>query len=306
MIFKHISVLKKEAIAFLNINPNGLYVDATLGQGGHSLEIIKYLKNGFLYSFDQDLTACKQAYKNISPHFPINIIHSNFSYLKDKLAEKNVFQIDGILLDLGLSSCQIDNPQRGFSYLYDVPLDMRMNQQQKLTAKDIVNNYSFQKLKNIFWFYGEEPKASYIAKEIIKRRPLHTSYDVVAITDLFYRYHKGHSAKKIFQALRIEVNQELESLKKVLTQSLDLLKKHGRIVVISFHSLEDRIVKRFFKKNSIVDLPQKLPIVNFPCSPLKLITKKVFVPSQNEMQQNPRSISAKLRVAEKTFNILED
>ncbi|WP_349401862.1 16S rRNA (cytosine(1402)-N(4))-methyltransferase [Candidatus Phytoplasma solani] len=303
MDFKHISVLKKEVISFLNIKPNGVYVDATLGQGGHTLAIVKQLQNGFLYSFDQDLKACYNMKKQIQPHFPIEIIHSNFVNLKVELAKRGVFQLDGILFDLGLSSCQVDDPKRGFSYLQNVLLDMRFDTRKKTTAQDIVNLYSFDKLKNIFKTYGEEKKASLIAKEIIKRRPLKKSYDLIAITDMFYRYHKGHSAKKIFQALRIEVNQELEVLKKALMQSLDLLKKEGRIVVISFHSLEDRIVKHFFKKNSIWEIPKKLPIVklNYPATPLRIITKKALVPSEEEKKNNSRSISAKLRVAVKNI-----
>ncbi|AGL90714.1 16S rRNA (cytosine(1402)-N(4))-methyltransferase RsmH [Candidatus Phytoplasma australiense] len=303
MTLRHISVLKEEAISFLNINPNGVYVDATLGQGGHTLSILNHLQDGFLYSFDQDLKACSDIQKKLNPNWPIEIIHSNFSNLKLELAKRNVFQLDGILFDLGISSCQIDDPQRGFSYLHNAPLDMRFDNRQKLTAQEIVNFYSFEKLKNIFHIYGEEKKAALIAKQIIKNRPLKTSYDLVAITDMFYKYHKGHSAKKIFQALRIEVNQELEVLKQALSQSLELLKKDGSIVVISFHSLEDRIVKHFFKKNSVFEFPKKLPImsVDYPQPALRIITKKPCIPSEVEMKNNPRSISAKLRAAVKNI-----
>ncbi|MFB0638135.1 16S rRNA (cytosine(1402)-N(4))-methyltransferase RsmH [Candidatus Phytoplasma solani] len=304
MNFEHISVLKEEAISFLQLKSDGIYVDATLGQGGHSLAILNHLKDGFLYSFDQDFSACCNMQTRISSEMPIEIIHSNFVNLKEELAKRNVFQIDGILFDLGLSSEQIDDPQRGFSYLQNVSLDMRFDTTtQTTTAQDIVNDYSFEKLKKIFKLYGEEKKAALIAQEIINRRPLHMSHDLVAITDIFYRYHKGHSAKKIFQALRIEVNQELEVLQKVLSQSLNLLKKEGRMVVISFHSLEDRIVKHFFKKNSILEIPQKLPIKQFeyPLPPLSILTKRAILPSADEMKHNSRSISAKLRVAIKNF-----
>ncbi|PWV43681.1 16S rRNA (cytosine(1402)-N(4))-methyltransferase RsmH [Chrysanthemum yellows phytoplasma] len=297
--FNHISVLKQEAIDFLKIKPEGIYVDATLGQCGHTIEIANLLQQGFLYSFDQDVEACTNAKKILPPHLPIEIIHSNFSHLKTQLAQRNVFQLDGILFDLGLSSCQIDNPQRGFSYLHNTPLDMRMNVNQTITAQYILNNYSFVQLKNIFKVYGEVKNAVLVALEIIKQRPLCTSYDLVAITDRFCNRQKGHSAKKIFQALRIEVNQELESLKQALEQSLDLLKPNARIVVISFHSLEDRIVKHFFKKHSTFVLPKKLPIIIMPQTPLSIITKKAFLPSEEEMQNNSRSISAKLRVAVK-------
>jgi 16S rRNA (cytosine1402-N4)-methyltransferase len=299
--FNHISVLKQEAIYFLNIKPEGIYVDATLGQCGHTIEIANILQQGFLYSFDQDIEACKSAKKALPPHLPIEIIHSNFANLKDQLAQRNIFQLDGILFDLGLSSCQIDNLQRGFSYLHNAPLDMRMNTCQTITAQHILNTYSFSQLKDIFKFYGEVPNASLIASEIIKKRPLHTSYDLVSITDRFCNRQKGHSAKKIFQSLRIEVNQELESLKKALEQSLDLLKSDARIVVISFHSLEDRIVKHFFKKHSTFILPKKMPITIMPKTSLSIITKKAFLPSESEMKNNSRSISAKLRAAVKNF-----
>ncbi|NLK12490.1 MAG: 16S rRNA (cytosine(1402)-N(4))-methyltransferase RsmH [Candidatus Phytoplasma sp.] len=298
-MLKHVTVLKNETIEYLNINPKGIYVDATLGGGGHSEAILEKLTDGFLYAFDQDAFAIKKATERLSKYSNFKIIHSNFAYLKEKLNEENISQIDGIIFDLGLSSFQIDDADRGFSYLVDKPLDMRMNQNDRISAKEIVNTYTFEQLRDIFWIYGEEKNAVKIASEIIKRRPLETTFDLVRITDKFKGNQKGHSSKRVFQALRIEVNQELDVLKKALEQSLELLKPQGRMALISFHSLEDRMVKHFFKEHSQVDIPKGLPIIQLPKTALKVITRKAILPSEAELEENTRSRSAKLRVAEK-------
>lgn len=293
---KHITVLKEEAIQYLAIKPNGIYVDGTLGGAGHSKRILEELKDGFLYAFDQDQFAidyAKQVLKN-DQHY--EIIKSNFRYLKDELAKRQVTGIDGLLLDLGLSSFQIDDVSRGFTYLKDATLDMRMNQQQSLTAETIVNSYSLDELARIFYVYGEEKNAYKIARRIIDNRPLKTTMDLVRICDQVNYKDKGHSAKRVFQALRIAVNDELTVLEEVLKDAVDLLKPDGRLVVITFHSLEDRIVKHFFRDESEEDpILKKLPIPTQNQSKTEVITRKPIYPSEEEMLNNPRSKSAKLR-----------
>ncbi|MGE4319828.1 MAG: 16S rRNA (cytosine(1402)-N(4))-methyltransferase RsmH [Acholeplasmataceae bacterium] len=296
---EHFSVLKNEAISHLNIKEDGIYVDGTLGGAGHSSEILKKLKTGFLYAFDQDDYAIEFAKKRLGENNRYEIIKSNFMFLKEKLAEKNIHHIDGLLLDLGLSSFQIDDEKRGFTYLKDTTLDMRMNQSQTLTAEEVLNTYSKEALSKIFFLYGEEKNSFKIADEIIKNRPLKTTMDLVKITDRVNYKDKGHSAKRVFQALRIEVNHELEALETVLEDVVDLLNPEGRIVIITFHSLEDRIVKHFFKEQSIQEQPKGLPIMIDDQSKLKIITKKPIYPSDEELALNSRSKSAKLRVAQK-------
>ncbi len=296
---EHFSVLKNEAISHLNIKEDGIYVDGTLGGAGHSSEILKKLKTGFLYAFDQDDYAIEFAKKRLGENNRYEIIKSNFMFLKEKLAEKNIHHIDGLLLDLGLSSFQIDDEKRGFTYLKDTTLDMRMNQSQTLTAEEVLNTYSKEALAKIFFLYGEEKNSFKIADEIIKNRPLKTTMDLVKITDRVNYKDKGHSAKRVFQALRIEVNHELEALETVLEDVVDLLNPEGRIVIITFHSLEDRIVKHFFKEQSIQEQPKGLPIMIDDQSKLKIITKKPIYPSDEELALNSRSKSAKLRVAQK-------
>lgn len=297
---KHISVLKDESIKYLNIKPNGIYVDATLGGAGHSKEILKNLENGFLYAFDQDEFAINYAKEVLKDFDNFKLINSNFRYLKEELEKLGVSKIDGILFDLGLSSFQIDDRKRGFSYLDDFDLDMRMDQASSFSAKDIVNSYSLDNLIKIFKNYGEEKNAYLIAKKIIESRPINKTQELVKITDEVNYRVKGHSAKRVFQALRIEVNQELEALNEVLEQLIDLLNPGARIVIITFHSLEDRIVKHYFKDNSTVKIIKGLPVPVEPKAPLKLINNKPIIPSDLEMEINPRSRSAKLRVAEKT------
>ena len=296
---KHISVLLNESIDGLNIKPKGIYVDATLGGAGHSKEIIKRLEGGFLYAFDQDDFAINYATDILKEYNNYHLIKSNFRYLQSELNKLGVTKIDGILFDLGLSSFQIDDRKRGFSYLEDYNLDMRMDQDKNITAKDILNTYSLDELVKIFRDYGEEKNAYQIAKRIVDRRPLHKTSDLVSITDEVNYKVKGHSAKRVFQALRIEVNEELDVLKEALDQLIDLLNTGGRIVIITFHSLEDRIVKHFFKENSEVKIIKGLPIEVEDKPPLKLINRKPILPSKEEMESNSRSRSAKLRIAEK-------
>jgi len=305
---KHYSVLKKEAIDLLNIDSNGIYVDATLGYAGHSQEILRRLKRGFLFAFDQDLEAInysQQVLESIGQNF--KLIHSNFVDLKDELLKENVNKVDGIIFDLGLSSPQIDDAQRGFSFMQDAILDMRMNQSQNLDAKKVINNYELTKLTDIFFRYGEERFSKSIAKNICEQRKLQeitTTKELVAIISKSVPtkyFRENHPERRIFQAIRIEVNQELETLEKVLPDAINMLNKGGRICVITFHSLEDRIVKQIFNKYSELDpLVKGLKDIPEDYQPmLKLINKKPLLPSNEELAENSRSKSAKLRVVER-------
>lgn len=296
---KHVSVLLNEAIESLDVKPDGVYVDGTLGGAGHSKAILSHLKKGFLYAFDQDEYAISYAKEVLKEFDNYKIIKSNFRNLKEQLELNDVEKIDGILLDLGMSSFQIDDFSRGFSYLKDADLDMRMDQSQRLTAAEIVNTYEKDDLAKLFFMYGEEKNSFKIAQRIIDQRPLKTTMDLVKITDQVNYREKGHSAKKVFQALRIAVNHELGVLEEVLEQSVDLLNPGGRIVIITFHSLEDRIVKHFFKNKSTSTLPKNLPVIEDFSMELKVITKKPIYPTEAEMRENSRSKSAKMRVAEK-------
>lgn len=302
---KHYSVLLNESILGLNIKEDGIYVDATLGLGGHSKEILKRIPKGHLYAFDEDINALNYAdniLKKVASNF--TLIKSNFVFLKEELAKRNINKIDGILFDLGVSSPQIDNPKRGFSFMNDALLDMRMDESQDLTAYNVVNEYNYNELVDIFFKYGEERLSKVIAKKIVETRPIKTTLELVNTIKLAVgnRYFNLiHPERKIFQAIRIEVNKELTVLEKVLPDAIDLLKPNGRIVVITFHSLEDRIVKNTFKKYSIVDeLVKGLPEIPEKYKPvLKLINKKPILPSSIELEQNSRSKSAKLRIGEK-------
>ncbi len=302
---EHYSVLLNEAIENLNIKEDGIYVDATLGLGGHSSKILERLTTGHLYAFDEDKMAIDYADKRLAKiNSNYTIIKSNFVNLKAKLEELGVTAIDGIVFDLGVSSPQIDTASRGFSFSKDGLLDMRMDTDSPLTAEQVVNEYKKEELANIFFNYGEEKQSRLIASKIVAKRPIKTTLELVKVileavgANYFY---KNHPERKIFQAIRIEVNKELSVLKDVLPDVTDILKPQGRMVIITFHSLEDRIVKKYMKEESEVnDLVKGLPEIPAAYQPkLKLITKKPILPSSEELEANSRSKSAKLRVAEK-------
>ena len=307
---EHQSVLLLESITNLNIKPDGIYIDGTLGRAGHSAEILKRLKTGHLYCFDKDLMAINESQRKlaeISSNF--TLINADFSCLKEELLKYDVTQIDGLLLDLGVSSPQFDDPKRGFSYRFDALLDMRMDQTQSLNAYEVINTYSEQRLKEILYRYGEESYAKNIANKIVNARdikPISTTYELVevvrsALPNKVLR-QKGHPAKKTFQAIRIEVNNELKALEKVLVEGLSMLNHDGRICVIAFHSLEDRIVKQLFSQYTKADqLNKKIPVMpqDIATSEYELITKKPINASDEELNDNNRSHSAKLRVIKK-------
>lgn len=301
----HYSVLLKETIDGLNIKSDGVYVDCTLGYGGHSEEILKRLDKGLLIGVDQDEEAIKyseERLSKISDRF--KIIYSNFEGLKDKLYELGITSVDGIIFDLGFSSPQIDDPNRGFSFMKNAILDMRMDKNQKLSAYDVVNKYKEEELINIFYKYAEEKYSKSIAKNIIQNRPINSTLELVEIikksVPMKYALTR-HPERVIFQAIRIEVNRELAVLENVLPDAINLLNKNGRICVITFHSLEDRIVKQTFKRYSEVDnLVKGLPVIPDEYKPLiKLINKKPILPREDEINENSRSKSAKLRIIER-------
>lgn len=304
----HYSVLLNEAIDSLNIDENGIYVDATLGYGGHSSLILSKLNKGFLYSFDQDIDAINYSNDRLSKiSNSYEIIKSNFVNLKEELKKKNIDKINGIIFDLGVSSPQLDEKDRGFSYHQDSRLDMRMDKDNPLSAYEVVNNYSKNDLIKIFRDYGEEKFAVSIANNILKYREkknIETTLELVDIIKLSVPERvkrEKNPAKKVFQAIRIEVNNELDVLSKALEDAISMLKPGGRVVVITFHSLEDRIVKNIFKKYSEVPKDLKiLPFVPLEYQPiLKLINKDVILPSKKELEENRRSRSAKMRIAER-------
>lgn len=307
MEFKHIPVLLKETIDGLNIQKDGIYVDMTLGRGGHSSEILKRLKSGKLYCFDQDQQAINESkgrLEKISNNFAL--IHSNFNNIKQKLEEYGVKKVDGVLFDLGVSSAQFDESDRGFSYRFDAKLDMRMDQSNSLSAYDVVNEYSLQELLKIFKEYGEEKYSYSIAKNIIKARankPIETTFELVDIIKASKPMKElskvGHPAKQVFQAIRIEVNDELGVLKRALTDSLSLLASKGRICVITFNSLEDRIVKDIFKSVAIDSEGSRyLPLSNKEIE-FSLVNRKVITASEEELLSNNRAKPAKLRIIER-------
>ena len=303
---KHKSVLLNESIENLNIKEDGIYVDCTLGYAGHSSQILKRITRGCLFAFDQDgetIKYSKEILGQINDNY--EIINSNFVNIKEELNKRGITKVDGILFDLGVSSPQLDESERGFSFHKDAPLDMRMNQNEELSAKEVVNNYSLEDLTRIFYEYGEEKYSKSIATGIIKYREnkkIETTLELVSIIqnnvpEKYRREH--HPARKVFQAIRIEVNDELNVFKKALNDSIELLNSGGRLCVITFHSLEDRICKNIFKENSEVDkLYKGLPFIPDEYKPkVKLIGK--FKPSKEELEDNNRSRSAILRVIEK-------
>jgi 16S rRNA (cytosine1402-N4)-methyltransferase len=310
--FEHVTVLLKETVDGLNIKPNGVYVDCTLGGAGHSQYLLSQLsKEGHLYAFDQDEKAIKHASAFLEKEVnegKVTFIRSNFRHLQEKLAEHGVTEIDGILYDLGVSSPQLDEGERGFSYHQDAPLDMRMDQSASLSAYEVINEYSYEQLVKIFFRYGEEKFSKQIARLIEKKRidkKIETTGELVEIIKEGIpapaRRKGGHPAKRIFQAVRIEVNSELEVIGESIEQAIELLNDEGRISVITFHSLEDKIVKNIFKEYSQPqDLPPGLPMVPVEYQPtLKLVNRKPIVASDDELDENNRSGSAKLRIAEK-------
>lgn len=302
---EHYSVMKVESISALQIKENGIYVDATLGRAGHSSEILKLIPNGFLYCFDLDSEAIQkssQILDKIGKNY--KIFHSNYADMKKKLQSDNVVYVDGILMDLGVSSPMFDDENRGFSYRYDARLDMRMNPEQSLDAYEVVNTYSFQELVRIFYEYGEEKFAKQIARNIEKARavqPIETTFALVEIIKkslpMKVLNKKGHPAKKIFQAIRIEVNNELRNLEIALASALSLLNINGYLCVITFHSLEDRIVKQLFKKVSTkAKVDKRLPIVEDEVVKYELVNRKALIANEQELNENNRSHSAKMRV----------
>lgn len=308
-MFHHVSVLLNETIEGLNIKEDGIYVDCTLGGGGHSSEILKRLTTGHLYCFDQDQNAIKAADERLSQiSHQYTIIYSNFKNIKQELNDRGIEKVDGIVFDLGVSSPQFDDGERGFSYNYDARLDMRMDQNQELSAYTIVNTYSYQQLVDIFYKYSEEKFAKSIARMIERKRvekPIETTFELVEIIKSAIpasaRRKGGHPAKRCFQALRIAVNDELNVFDHALSDSLELLDVKGRIAVITFHSLEDKICKYTFNKVSkLPDLPQGLPVIPEYLKPqFQLITRKPIVASDDELSENHRSHSAKLRIIER-------
>ncbi|UOE92936.1 16S rRNA (cytosine(1402)-N(4))-methyltransferase RsmH [Alkalihalobacillus sp. LMS39] len=309
-MFEHVTVLKKESIDGLNVKPNGLYVDCTLGGAGHSELILSKLgEDGHLFGFDQDDNALAHAKERLKQHEgKFTLIRSNFRYVKQELHNLGITEVDGILFDLGVSSPQLDEGSRGFSYHQDARLDMRMDQTASLSAYEVVNEWEYHQLVSIFFKYGEEKFSKQIARKIEQAReskPIETTDELVnLIKDAIpapARRKGGHPAKRVFQAIRIAVNDELKVFEDALEDSFRLLRQGGRVCVITFHSLEDRICKEMMKKESKgPDLPPGLPVIPDEYKPnLKLITKKPIVPSEEELKQNNRSRSAKLRIVEK-------
>jgi len=309
-MFQHTTVLLKETVDGLNIKPDGIYVDCTLGGAGHSEYLLSQLSDkGRLYAFDQDETAIRNAKEKLEIYGErIALVPNNFKYLKEELNARGIEKVDGILYDLGVSSPQLDTPERGFSYNHDAPLDMRMDQSAAISAYDVVNTWSFHDLLRIFFQYGEEKFSKQIARKIEAAReikPIETTFELVELIKdgipAPARRKGGHPAKRVFQAIRIAVNDELGVFEDSLEQAISLLDKEGRISVITFHSLEDRICKTVFKKaSSMPDLPPGLPVIPDEFKPtMKIITRKPILPSEEELEGNNRSRSAKLRIAEK-------
>ena len=304
----HKSVLLEECIENLNLKEDSVIVDCTLGYGGHSSEILSRIPNGKLYAFDQDSDAIKYSTEKLSKIGDnFTIIYSNFVNLKEELEKRNVTKVDGILFDLGVSSVQLDEAERGFSYHQDAKLDMRMDRNNPLSAYEVVNNYSEMELSNIFFKYGEEKYSKSIARAITKYREnkkIETTLELVEIIKSavpMKAKRDKHPARKVFQAIRIEVNHELDILEKSINDALDILNIGGRLAVITFHSLEDKIIKNIFKeKTHIDDMVKGLP--NIPeeyMSNYRLVNNKAIAPSDTELENNNRSRSAKLRVIER-------
>lgn len=309
--FHHVTVLLHETIDYLDVKPDGVYVDATLGGAGHSEYLLSKLSpKGHLYAFDQDATAIEHAKKRLAPYIEkgmVTFVQDNFRHLKLQLEKLGVDEIDGICYDLGVSSPQLDERERGFSYKQDAPLDMRMNRHADFSAYQVVNDYDYHDLVRIFFKYGEDKFSKQIARKIEQARqikPIETTTELAEIIKSAKPAKelkkKGHPAKQIFQAIRIEVNDELGAADESIQQAIDMLAVDGRISVITFHSLEDRLTKQLFKEASTVDVPKGLPFIPDDLKPkLELISRKPILPSAEELEINNRAHSAKLRVARK-------
>lgn len=305
---KHVSVLLQESISSLNLLENSVVVDATLGYGGHSSNILERINKGYLFAFDQDSEAIRYStdrLNSIGTNF--TIIKSNFVNMKEELEKRGINKVDAVLFDLGVSSPQLDDKSRGFSFHNDARLDMRMDRDQKLSAYEVVNEYSEQDLARIFYKYGEDKFSKSVARRIVeyrKEKPIETTLELVEViksgVPMKYRINK-HPARQIFQAIRIEVNHELDVIEPALSQALELLNVGGRVAVITFHSLEDRLVKNYFKEMTKIDDKVK-GMPNIPDEYLpdfKLVVNKAIIPSDSEIENNPRARSSKLRVIER-------
>ncbi|AST58717.1 16S rRNA (cytosine(1402)-N(4))-methyltransferase RsmH [Thermoanaerobacterium thermosaccharolyticum] len=307
MEFKHESVLLNETIEYLKVKPDGVYVDGTLGGGGHSYEILRRLPKGRLIAIDRDMDALYAASVRLKDFNNVTYVHDNYKNIKNILKNIDIERIDGAILDLGVSSYQLDEVKRGFSYMHDAPLDMRMDKGSALTAEHVVNNYSEDDIARILFDYGEEKWAKRIAKFIVeerKKRSIKTTFQLVDIIKKAVPASKRrtgpHPAKRTFQAIRIEVNDELKGLDSAIDDFIDVMNPNGRIAIITFHSLEDRIVKNMYKKlENPCTCPKNLPCTCGKKPVIKIITKKPVTPNKEELKTNPRSRSAKLRVAEK-------
>lgn len=309
-VFSHYSVLLTESVDGLNINPDGIYMDCTLGGGGHSEAIASKLTGGRLIAIDQDMAAINASKKRLAPYTDkITFVHDNFRNATDIAAKLGIERIDGAVIDLGVSSYQLDTPERGFSYMHDAPLDMRMNPESELSAYTVVNTYSEEHLKKLIYEYSEERFAPRIASKICAARaasPIETTWQLVDIIKSAIpakaREDGPHPAKRTFQAIRIEVNSELDIIEPTLRSLISLLGKGGRLSVITFHSLEDRIVKQTFKDAATgCTCPPNFPVCVCGNKPkIKVITNKPILPSEGELEENPRSRSAKLRICEGT------
>lgn len=309
MEFKHAPVLLNECIDGLNIKPNGIYVDGTLGRAGHSIEIVKRLDGGRLIAIDRDMTAIREAGERLREYEgKFTLVHGNFSEIKEIFTDLGITKVDGMLFDLGVSSPQLDDAKRGFSYMNDAPLDMRMDRDQSFSAWDIVNQWSESELKRIIFEYGEERYGSRIASGIVRRRensPINTTFELVdtirASMPAAALREKQHPAKRTFQAIRIAVNDELDSISRMLGTASDMLNVGGRLCVISFHSLEDRLVKNaIHSRENGCTCPPEFPVCvcGFKRT-LRSVYRKPVVPTKEELETNPRSRSAKLRIAER-------
>ncbi|MFC3900482.1 16S rRNA (cytosine(1402)-N(4))-methyltransferase RsmH [Aliicoccus persicus] len=307
-MFKHETVLLDESVEGLNIKPDGIYVDATLGGGGHSKAILDKLTTGRLISFDQDDIAIENAKEKLGDYENLTLVHDNFEFLGHALDKLGIDKVDGVLYDLGVSSPQLDMTERGFSHSKEARLDMRMDRRQHLDAYEVVNNYSYEELVSIFFRYGEEKFSKQIAREIERVRQIKPIETTTELTEIIkskipqkFRRTGGHPAKRVYQAIRIAVNDELGVFERSLEDAIDRLNKHGRVAVITFHSLEDRICKQMFMEyEKGPDLPKNLPFIpdDYQIT-LKRVNRKPITASEYDLEHNPRARSARLRIAEK-------